>query len=67
MHFIEVTKDEFYDYVGPKNLSCAAIGDEFPYTTVFRNKINGGIEAKIEPVGKCIGVTSDPYKYFILR
>lgn len=67
MRFIEVTKEEFYNYVGPKNLSCSAIGDEFPHTIVFRNKINGDIEAKIEPAGKCIGITSDPYKHFILR
>ena len=67
MHLIEVTKEAFYNYVRPKNLTCCVLGVEFPYTTVFRNKINGGIEAKIEPVGKCVGITSDPYKYYIRK
>ena len=67
MYLIEVTKEELYDYIGPKNFSCVIIGTKFPYTTVFKNKINGDIEAKIEPDGKCIGITSDPYKHFILR
>lgn len=60
----EVTKEEFYNYIGLKNLTCCVRG-KFPYTTVFQNRINGNIEAKIEPAGKCIGLPNDPYKYYI--
>ena len=67
MHLIEVTKERFYDYIGPKNFSCVVIEGKFPYTTVFKNKINGNIEARIEPVGKCIGIQNDPYKYYISK
>lgn len=61
----EVTKEEFYNYVNPKDLEYSTRGDKFPYESVFIDKITHKIVAKKTPAGKCLGFLSDPYKFFI--
>ena len=64
----EVTKEELYNYIGSKNVECCIVGECFPYTCIFRSKsMTREIIAKIIPSGKCYGISSDPYKYYILK
>lgn len=44
--FREVGEKEFYDFVGPQDLTVHVIG-EFPYTTEFRLRHSAKVAAKV--------------------
>jgi hypothetical protein len=40
----EVTKSEFYSFIGPRDLKCSVVGD-YPYTCLWKDRY-GNLYAK---------------------
>ncbi len=59
----EVTKEEYYNFICPKNVAISLIGN-FPYTVIWKDRRHN-IVAKEIPFGKQLGISTDKSKYYI--
>lgn len=61
--FKEVTKQDFYDYIMPKNVVYSAEGNS-PFIGVWKTR-SGDLVGKSIPHGRQLGISTDENKYYL--
>jgi hypothetical protein len=59
----EVTKDEFYNFIMPKDVVYSAEGN-FPFVGIWKTR-SGDLVGKSIPHGRQLGISTDENKYYL--